>query len=474
MHPHGLFNHTYDIIVGILSARDHFEQREAVRATWLGHIKRSPSLQHRVFPLFIIGERACDVPPEHRGTTAPFRCGMSPLARDPTLGKPIAAHAIRSPDGSNPDSTPIIDGTHAFTGSIGTDFAVQRWISVTHLGYFDSGGDGLRSNITVGLWDVVRGAVVVQRTVSAVATAEPRGSGEAIKYVEIPPTFLPENFVGSIVVSGHGLLEPLPRRDAIGLVHNEGGGLIKLLGNVRYGDGDVATFPALNHLQSLSGAMLFAGTFIYSSQRVRQATVYTIEWAGQVEYQIPTIYTTDHLQLQLPDPASVVVKVGTSSAYSHCRLAGAVPVGEPAIAAGEAGARTVTFKGLAAGEHYYADTARCGDGVKLKVTVKDQGVDDLAFAQSAAERLRTTKAWRRRAEAEQGQLIAEAMRYDDVVLLPGLVDTYRNLPRKYGPFDMISDHLFRMISDHLFHMFRRARARTPHDVLAIVSMSIAC
>ena len=342
---------------------------------------------------------------------------------------PIAAHAIGSRDGS--DSQIIIDGTHAFTGSIGTDFEVQRWITVTHLGYFDSGGDGLRSDITVGLWDVVRGAVVVQRTVAAAATAEPRGSSDAVKYVEIPPTFLPENFVGSIVVSGYGPLEPLPRRDAIGLEPNEGGGLIKLAGNVRFGNGDIASFPTLNHVQSLSGdTMLFAGTFVYSSQRARQATMYVIEWTGQVEYQIPIIYTTDHLQLRLPDPASVIVRVESWSAYTHCRLAGAAPMGESTFAAGKTGARIVTLKGLAAGSHYYADTARCGDGLKLKVTVNDQGADDLAFAQSTAERLNTTEAWRRRAEAEQEQLIAEAKRFDDVVLLPGLVDTYRNLPRK--------------------------------------------
>ena len=51
------------------------------------------------------------------------------------LGKAIRAHEV--PRG--------LVGAHKHGGPIGMDFRTNHWITITHLGVFDSGSDGLRS-----------------------------------------------------------------------------------------------------------------------------------------------------------------------------------------------------------------------------------------------------------------------------------------------------------------------------------------
>lgn len=40
-------NHQYELIIGILSARDHWKQRQALRDTWVGHALSTPGLRTR-------------------------------------------------------------------------------------------------------------------------------------------------------------------------------------------------------------------------------------------------------------------------------------------------------------------------------------------------------------------------------------------------------------------------------------------
>ena len=37
----------YKLVVGVLSARDHFEQRQAIRETWWRHIQQNKTLAER-------------------------------------------------------------------------------------------------------------------------------------------------------------------------------------------------------------------------------------------------------------------------------------------------------------------------------------------------------------------------------------------------------------------------------------------
>ncbi|KAA8584001.1 hypothetical protein FQN60_015209 [Etheostoma spectabile] len=56
----------YEVLVGVLSARHHYELRQAIRETWLGYIQDHPHFQHRVGVKFIVGEHGCPIPEEDR------------------------------------------------------------------------------------------------------------------------------------------------------------------------------------------------------------------------------------------------------------------------------------------------------------------------------------------------------------------------------------------------------------------------
>ncbi|XP_045188617.2 UDP-GalNAc:beta-1,3-N-acetylgalactosaminyltransferase 2-like [Mercenaria mercenaria] len=53
------------LVIGILSAREHFEQRQAVRDTWLQDIHKGHALE-KVLYKFIIGSRSCDIHVQNR------------------------------------------------------------------------------------------------------------------------------------------------------------------------------------------------------------------------------------------------------------------------------------------------------------------------------------------------------------------------------------------------------------------------
>ncbi|XP_076311493.1 UDP-GalNAc:beta-1,3-N-acetylgalactosaminyltransferase 2-like isoform X2 [Tachypleus tridentatus] len=53
-----------DLVIGILSSQDHFEERNAARHTWLSSVKGD--LRDRVKAWFVVGNDFCDVPPQSR------------------------------------------------------------------------------------------------------------------------------------------------------------------------------------------------------------------------------------------------------------------------------------------------------------------------------------------------------------------------------------------------------------------------
>lgn len=44
---------SYDVVIGILSARGNTEQRQALRETWVGHALQHPSLGQRYIIMYI-------------------------------------------------------------------------------------------------------------------------------------------------------------------------------------------------------------------------------------------------------------------------------------------------------------------------------------------------------------------------------------------------------------------------------------
>lgn len=125
---------------------------------------------------FVIGDSACDIPPEDR--LDEYSCKPSPLVK-PVLGTPLFAHVAKEP----------LHGTHAFSGPVGMDFKVNRWIKITQLGVFDSGADGLKRPLTVSLWDVRARKRIVE------AKFTPARPGELVgtfRYLNIPVVSIPK------------------------------------------------------------------------------------------------------------------------------------------------------------------------------------------------------------------------------------------------------------------------------------------
>uniref|UniRef100_A0A1Y7VJJ6 UDP-GalNAc:betaGlcNAc beta 1,3-galactosaminyltransferase, polypeptide 2 n=1 Tax=Mus musculus TaxID=10090 RepID=A0A1Y7VJJ6_MOUSE len=71
--PHWKFSH-YDVVVGVLSARNNHELRNVIRNTWLKNLLHHPTLSQRVLVKFIIGARGCEVPVEDRED--PYSCRL--------------------------------------------------------------------------------------------------------------------------------------------------------------------------------------------------------------------------------------------------------------------------------------------------------------------------------------------------------------------------------------------------------------
>eukprot|EP00057_Strongylocentrotus_purpuratus_P015548 XP_011670022.1 PREDICTED: uncharacterized protein LOC100892841 [Strongylocentrotus purpuratus] len=132
-----------DIFIGILSARDHFEHRKAIRETWLGYIHTHPKWKKRICSKFVVGNHSCHLPPEYRRD--PYSC--TPLNISKT-GKPkdIVAMTVANDTG-------IFRLT---SGPIGFDFKVHYPIILHKLGVFDSSADGIKHPLTVSLFDTWR------------------------------------------------------------------------------------------------------------------------------------------------------------------------------------------------------------------------------------------------------------------------------------------------------------------------------
>ncbi|XP_068920932.1 UDP-GalNAc:beta-1,3-N-acetylgalactosaminyltransferase 2 isoform X2 [Petaurus breviceps papuanus] len=85
----------YDVVVGVLSARNNHELRSVIRNTWLKHLKQHPELSQRVLVKFIIGARGCNVPVEDREDR--YSCKLLNIT-NPILNQEIEAFSL--PEGT--------------------------------------------------------------------------------------------------------------------------------------------------------------------------------------------------------------------------------------------------------------------------------------------------------------------------------------------------------------------------------------
>ncbi|KAM7442061.1 Beta-1 [Porites harrisoni] len=237
---------TYDLVIGVLSARGNHEQRQAIRDTWLGYIMQHPSLQEQVVVKFIIGSAPCLIPPLDRYDQ--YSCEPDPVT-DPVLGKDIIAHRV--PKGAF--------GQYPHQGPVGWDFRVNFPIVITQLGVFDSDSDGLENGLTIRLYDRISQVEVLS------VNFTPEDPGELIggnRFKSVDQYLLPKGFEGSIVAENFSSSDP-----GINVPHmhgsvDSGGGLVSFLNVSRFGF-EQSVFPENEERFYEDINQYVAGTFMY-------------------------------------------------------------------------------------------------------------------------------------------------------------------------------------------------------------------
>uniref|UniRef100_A0A8C5P500 Hexosyltransferase n=1 Tax=Jaculus jaculus TaxID=51337 RepID=A0A8C5P500_JACJA len=131
----------YDVVVGVLSARNNHELRNVIRSTWLKHLLQHPTLSQRVLVKFIVGARGCDVPVEDRED--PYSCRLLNIT-NPVLNQEIEAFSL---SGEASSAGPSEDRV------VSVSFQVLYPVVITSLGvFYDASDGGFQRNITVKLY----------------------------------------------------------------------------------------------------------------------------------------------------------------------------------------------------------------------------------------------------------------------------------------------------------------------------------
>ncbi|XP_037687527.1 UDP-GalNAc:beta-1,3-N-acetylgalactosaminyltransferase 2-like [Choloepus didactylus] len=133
-------SHHYDLVVGVLSARNNHELRNVIRSTWLKRLIQHPALNQRVLVKFIIGAHGCEVPVEDRED--PYSCKLLNIT-NPVLNQEIEAFSLSEDASSGLSEDQVVS----------VSFRVLYPIVVTSLGvFYDANDVGFQRNITVKLY----------------------------------------------------------------------------------------------------------------------------------------------------------------------------------------------------------------------------------------------------------------------------------------------------------------------------------
>uniref|UniRef100_A0A2K5QZV2 Beta-1,3-N-acetylgalactosaminyltransferase 2 n=1 Tax=Cebus imitator TaxID=2715852 RepID=A0A2K5QZV2_CEBIM len=230
----------YDVVVGVLSARNNHELRNVIRNTWLRHLLKHPTLSQRVLVKFIIGAHGCEVPVEDRED--PYSCKLLNIT-NPVLNQEIEAFSLSEETSSGLSEDRVVS----------VSFRVLYPIVITSLGvFYDANNVGFQRNITVKLYQAE------QEEALFIARFSPPSCGVQVNklwYKPVEQFILPESFEGTIVWESqdlHGLVS----RNLHKVTVNDGGGVLRV---ITAGEG------ALPHEFS-EGVEGVAGGFIYTIQ----------------------------------------------------------------------------------------------------------------------------------------------------------------------------------------------------------------
>ncbi len=130
-------------------------------------------------------------------------------------------------------------GNEAWPGALGMDFEVVNAISLTHLGVFDDGSDGLKRTLTARLYD--------RTSKKEIGVLEFSSSSPGVligghRYKTLPASVpLATGFKGAIVVEGYGTGEAAANKGlgTVPLTTHDGDGAVLFVGKGRYGKAGV-------------------------------------------------------------------------------------------------------------------------------------------------------------------------------------------------------------------------------------------
>ncbi|XP_075388320.1 UDP-GalNAc:beta-1,3-N-acetylgalactosaminyltransferase 2 isoform X2 [Tenrec ecaudatus] len=237
--PHWKYNH-YDMVVGVLSARNNHGLRKVIRSTWLKHLIQHPTLSQRVLVKFIIGTHGCEVPVEDRED--PYSCKLFNIT-NPVLNQKIEAFSFSEDTSSGLSEDQVVS----------VRFRVLYPIIITSLGVFHDGSNaGFQRNITVKLYQAEQEEALFS------ARFSPPSCGVQVNklwYKPVEQFILPESFEGTIVWESQDL-QGLVARNLHKVTVNDGGGVLRVLAA---GEG---TLPH----EFMEGVEGIAGGFIYIIQ----------------------------------------------------------------------------------------------------------------------------------------------------------------------------------------------------------------
>ncbi|KAK0140663.1 UDP-GalNAc:beta-1,3-N-acetylgalactosaminyltransferase 2 [Merluccius polli] len=220
-----MFPHTdeelpsYELLVGVLSARHHHDLRQAIRDTWLGYLKDHPEFQHRVGVKFIVGEHGCPIPEEDRED--PYSCSLLNITQ-PAMGQDEEAELemVRVSDSGALMVSEV--------SSVALDFKVLHPVVITRLGVFPGGPAYLLpANVTVKLHQLDQEEAVVMARFSALSTGTKLNG---VWYKPVEQFILPKGFEGTLVwesASPAGLTQ-INSSSSLFVELDTGGGVLKL------------------------------------------------------------------------------------------------------------------------------------------------------------------------------------------------------------------------------------------------------
>ncbi|KAG8175591.1 hypothetical protein JTE90_013410 [Oedothorax gibbosus] len=187
------------LAVGILSSREHFEEREAVRSTW-----QFSSNYATVRAWFIVGESSCHLPPEYR--LSAYGCEKWNIN---VSGLQDKFYASKEKSMENC----FLDEERKFYQ--GFSFKVNHPVVVTKLGVF-ANIVLKNSSAKVAIMDVQNKEVIVETVISS-----EKLHGHGYIYAEVEPLLLPKDYEGLVLVEGY-----LKDTACVETIWDDGGGVI--------------------------------------------------------------------------------------------------------------------------------------------------------------------------------------------------------------------------------------------------------